>query len=104
MDQNHLNNFGGGPPKDHLCEIILKLDQGFRSYHISQLLTDIGRWRTTDGQRPITKAHLVTTWQVSRVKQGIFVKIIFPTPAKGYFRESYKSQNVNSFYPTPKFI
>ena len=24
-----LNNFGRGPPKDHLCEIISKLDQGF---------------------------------------------------------------------------
>ena len=41
MDQNHLNNFGRGPPKDHLWEIISKLDKGFRrSCHLSQLLTD----------------------------------------------------------------
>ena len=36
-----MNNFGRGLPKDQLCEIILKLDQGFRrSCHLSQLLTD----------------------------------------------------------------
>ena len=63
MDQNLLNNFGRGPPKDHLCEIILKLDQGFRrSCHLSQLrktnsgssqvkLTDYGR---TDSRRTKT--------------------------------------------------
>ena len=65
MDQNHLNNFGRGPPKDHLCEIISKLDQGFRrSCRLSQLFTD-NDGLTTDGGRPITKAHLVTTLQVS---------------------------------------
>ena len=54
-DKNHLNNFARGPPKDHLCEIILKLDRRFRrSCHLSQLLTD-------DVRRLITKAHLVTT-------------------------------------------
>ena len=41
MDQNHLNNFGRVPPKDHLCEIILKLSQGLRrSCCLSQKLTD----------------------------------------------------------------
>ena len=35
------------------------------------------------------------------VKQGIFVKYIFP--AKGYFRETHKSQNINPISPTPKY-
>ena len=35
------------------------------------------------------------------VKQGKFVEFI--SPAKGYFRETYKSQNINVIYPTPKF-
>ena len=56
MKWNDLNNFGRGPPKDHLCEIISKLDKGFRRRcHLSQLLTD-----DDDGQRPITKPYLVT--------------------------------------------
>ena len=37
----------------------------------------------------------------TEVKQGKFVKYIFP--AKGYFRETYKSQNINPISPTPKF-
>ena len=50
MDQNLLNNFGRGPPKDHLCEIISKLDEGFRrSCHLSQLLTD-GQTMTDEDQ------------------------------------------------------
>ena len=41
MDHNHLNIFGRGPPKDHLCEIISKLGQGFRrSCRLSQKLMD----------------------------------------------------------------
>ena len=34
-------------------------------------------------------------------KQGKFVELI--SPAKGYFRETYKSQNINLISPTPKF-
>ena len=34
-------------------------------------------------------------------KQGKFDKYIFPV--KGYFRETNKSQNINSISPTPKF-
>ena len=34
----------------------------------------------------------------TEVKQGKFV-----SPAKGYFRETYKSQNINPISPTPKF-
>ena len=37
----------------------------------------------------------------TEVKQGKFVEYIFP--AKGYFRETYKSQNINPISPTPKF-
>ena len=35
------------------------------------------------------------------IKQGKFVEFI--SPAKGYFREMYKSQNINPIFPTPKF-
>ena len=37
----------------------------------------------------------------TEVKQGKFVEFI--SPAKGYFRETYKSQNINPISPTPKF-
>ena len=38
----------------------------------------------------------------TEVKQGKFVDYIFL--AKGYFRETKKSQNINPISPTPKFI
>ena len=34
------------------------------------------------------------------VKQG---KVQFISPAKGYFRETYKSENIKHFSPTPRF-
>ena len=37
----------------------------------------------------------------TEVKKGKFVEYIFP--AKGYFRETNKSQNINPISPTPKF-
>ena len=37
----------------------------------------------------------------TEVKQGKFVKFVFPV--KGYFRETYKSKNINPISPTPKF-
>ena len=37
----------------------------------------------------------------TEVKQGKFVEYIFP--AKDYFRETNKSQNINPISPTPKF-
>ena len=37
----------------------------------------------------------------TEVKQIKFVEYIFQ--AKGYFRETNKSQNINSISPTPKF-
>ena len=35
----------------------------------------------------------------TEVKQGKFVEFI--SPAKGYFRETYKSQNINPISPAP---
>ena len=37
----------------------------------------------------------------TEVKQDGFVEFI--SPAKGYFRETYKSQNINTISPTPRF-
>ena len=37
----------------------------------------------------------------TEVKQGKFVEFIFPV--KDYFRETYKSQNINFISPSPKF-
>ena len=37
----------------------------------------------------------------TEVKQGKFIEFI--SPAKGYFRETYKSQNLNQIFLTPKF-
>ena len=56
MDQNHLNNFGRVSPKDHLCEIISKLDKG---EELS--FKPIVNRRTDDGRRPITIGHLVNS-------------------------------------------
>ena len=36
----------------------------------------------------------------TEVKQGIFIEYIFP--ARGYFRETNKSQTINPISPTPK--
>ena len=56
MDQNHLNNVGRGPPKNYLCEIISKLDQGLRrGCHLSQLLTDDdGRQTKTNKKKTLS--------------------------------------------------
>ena len=37
----------------------------------------------------------------TEVKQGKFVEFI--TPVKGYFIETYESQDINPISPTPKF-
>ena len=37
----------------------------------------------------------------TEAKQGKFVE--FLSPAKGYVKETYKSQNINPISPTPKF-
>ena len=37
----------------------------------------------------------------TEIKQNKFVEFI--SPLKGYFRETYKSQNIKHISPTPKF-
>jgi len=63
-NQNHLNNFGGGPPWDHSCEVWSKSNEWFQrrrclSKKVYGRRTTHDARRTThdDGQRPITKAH-----------------------------------------------
>ena len=52
-DWNHLNNLGRWPPRHHCVKLFQKWARGLgTSCRLIQLLTD--------GQRPITKAHLVT--------------------------------------------
>ena len=59
MDQNHLNDFGRGPHKDHLFETISELDMGFRrSCHLSQLLKEHKGWTKTDQKS--SPCHYVT--------------------------------------------
>ena len=52
----------------------------------------------------LTPRHLKLEFRMSpvktEVKQGKVVEFI--SPAKGYFRETYKSQNINPIFPTPK--
>ena len=60
-DQNRSNNFGRGPPKDHLYEIISKLDLWFRrSCHLSKLLTDTDDGQGTKTDHKSSPCHYVT--------------------------------------------
>ena len=57
---NYLNNYKSVSPKDHSCEIWLKLAQWFRR---CQMLTDHGQRQADDGGRttdswPFKIAHL----------------------------------------------
>jgi len=70
-NQNHLNNFGRGPPRDHSCEVWTKSNEWFqrrrclskkvygrRTTHDGRRTTHDARRRTTDdGQSPVTIAH-----------------------------------------------
>ena len=61
-----MNNFGRGPPKDHLCEINSKLGKGFRrSCRLSQLLKD--RRSRTD---TLTVGYFLGTYSVRKSSQG----------------------------------
>jgi len=56
-NQNHLHNFGRGPPRDHSCEVWSKYNEWFqRRRCLSKKV--YGRRTTDDGQRPVTIAHL----------------------------------------------
>ena len=73
-----MNNFGRGPPKDHLCEIISKLGQGFtRSCHLSQLLTDERQTKTDHKSSP---CHFVTgelkLWSANFLRRGYVNEIL----------------------------
>jgi len=55
-NQNHLNNFGRGPPRDHSCEVWSKSNEWFqRRRCLSKKV--FGRRTTDDGQSPVTIAH-----------------------------------------------
>jgi len=56
-NQNHLNNFGRGPPRDHSCEVWSKSNEWFQRRRC--LSKKVYRRRTTndDGQSPVTIAH-----------------------------------------------
>jgi len=63
-NQNNLNNFGRGPPRDHSCEFWLKSNERFQrrrclSKKVYARRTQHAARRTTtdDGQRPVTIAH-----------------------------------------------
>jgi len=55
-NQNHLNNFGRGPPRDHSCDVWSKSNEWFqRKRSLSKKV--YGQRTTDDGQRPVTIAH-----------------------------------------------
>ena len=55
-NQNYLNNFVRGPPRDHSCEVWSKSNEWFQRRRC--LSKKVYAWRMThDGQRPVTIAH-----------------------------------------------
>jgi len=61
-NQNHLNNFGRGPPRDHSCEVWSKSNEWFQrrrclsnKVYRRGLTDDAQQTTTDDGQRPVTK-------------------------------------------------
>jgi len=63
-NQNHLNNFGRGPPRGRSCEVWSKSNEWFQRRRClskkvyGRRTTHDGRRTTTDdGQRPVTIAH-----------------------------------------------
>jgi len=79
-NQNYLNNFSRGPPRNHSCEVWSKSNKWFqRRRCLSKTVygrrtTDDGRRTTTDdGQRPVTIAHselFVLRWAKNIYKQN----------------------------------
>jgi len=71
INQNHLNKFGRGPPRDHSCEVWSKSNKWFqrrrylskkvyarRTTHGARRTPHDARSTTTDdGQSPVTIAH-----------------------------------------------
>jgi len=75
-NQNYLNNFGRGPPRDHFYEFWSKSNEWFQRRRC--LSKKVNARRTTDdGQRPVTIAHpehFVLRWAKkgnnSKIRQG----------------------------------
>ena len=71
-NQNHLNNFGRGPPRDHSCEVWSKSNEWFqrrrclsKNVFARRTTHDARRTTTDDGQSPVKIAHhdhLVLRW------------------------------------------
>ena len=59
VEWNHLCNFERWRHREHLCEVILNLDQRFRRR------CNLKKKNMHDGHRPITIAHLEALAQVS---------------------------------------
>ena len=56
-NQNHLNNFGRGPHRDHSCEVWSKSNEWFQRRRCLSKKVYGRRTTTDDGQRPVTIAH-----------------------------------------------
>ena len=56
-NQNHLNNFGRGPPSEHSCEVWSKSNEWFQRRRCLSKKVYARRMTTHDGQRPVTIAH-----------------------------------------------
>jgi len=66
-NQNHLNDFGRGPPRDHSCEVWSKSNERFQRRRC--LSKKVYTRRTThDRQRPVTIAHLLNKLHFSSYK------------------------------------
>jgi len=69
-NQDHLNNFGRGPPRDHSCEVWLKSNEPFQRRRCLSKTIDGRRTTTDDGQRPVTIAHsehIVLRWAKNKM-------------------------------------
>jgi len=64
-NQNHLNNFGRGPPRDHSCEVWSKSNEWFQRRRFLSKKVYARRTTTDKGQSPVTIAdheHFVLRW------------------------------------------
>jgi len=84
-NQNHLNNFGRGPPRGHSCEVWSKYNEWFQRRRClskkvyGRRMTDDARPTTTDdGQRPVPIAHpehkVLTKWAKNRHVENLVKK------------------------------
>jgi len=84
-NQNHLNNFGRAPPRDHSCEVWSNSNELFqrrRCLSKTSLRTtdDARRTTTDDGQRPVTIAHpenFVLRWAKSKELMNVWFGFLY---------------------------